>query len=215
MPLSTILDRECKRTADVPDPPGWNPQARCATSESPQAGSEPSTAAECSRSIAVTSLGVAGLMEGQANPFTKQTNCFSSPSARRTWSVLDRRKPPRNWRPKECSPGETWYTLTCSGEMAPTFEPSRTTLTPPIAGLRRWSRPRPSRETARTTATVGNAGHTRLGARQTWMVAPASSSSMPSEVSAPEYRANMVNQGSASAGTQCAFNGVISEADGT
>src|ERR1035441_7967969 len=68
--------------------------------------------------------------------------------------------------------------------MAPTFEPSRKMLTPPIAGLRRWAQPRPSRDAARTTATVGNAGQTRFGARHSWMVAP-TSSSMPSEVSAP------------------------------
>src|ERR1039457_6665026 len=107
------------------------PQALCATSESPQAGSEPSTGAECRRFIAATSLGVAGRMEGHPNAFSKQTNCFSSPSARGTWSFLDRRKPPRKCRLKECSPGETWYTLICLGEMAPTFEPSRKTLTTP------------------------------------------------------------------------------------
>jgi len=72
----------------------------------------------------------------------------------------------------ECSPGETWYTLTCLGEMAPTFEPSRKTVTPPSAGLRRWSRPRPSRDTARITATVGYAGQTRLGICHSRIVAP-------------------------------------------
>ena len=126
-------------------------------------------------------------MEGHPNAFSKQTNCFSSPSARGTWSFLDRRKPPRKCRLKECSPGETWYTLICLGEMAPTFEPSRKTLTTPpspIAGLRRWARPRPSRDAARTTTRVGNAGQIRFGARHNWMVAP-TSSSMPSEVSPP------------------------------
>ena len=161
------------------------PQALCATSESPQAGSGPSTGAECRRSIAATSLGVASRMEGHPNAFNKQTNCFSSPSARGTWSLLDRRKPPRKCRLKECSPGETWYTLICLGEIAPTFEPSRKTLTTPpspIAGLRRWARSRPSRDAARTTTRVGNAGQIRLGARHNWMVAP-TSSSMPSKVS--------------------------------
>jgi hypothetical protein len=161
------------------------PQALCATSGSPQAGCEPSTGAECRRSIAATSLGVAGRTEGHPNAFSKQTNCFSSPSARGTWSFLDRRKPPRKCRLKECSPGETWYTLICLGEMAPTFEPSRKTLTTPpspIAGLRRW--PRPSRDAARTTTRVGNAGQIRFGARHNWMVAPTASST-PSEVSPP------------------------------
>ncbi len=124
-------------------------------------------------------------MEGHPNAFSKQTNCFSSPPARGTRSFLDRRKPPRKCRLKECSPGETWYTLICLGEMAPTFEPSRKTLTTPpspIAGLRRWARPRPSRDAARTTTRVGNPGQIRFGARHNWMVAP-TSSSMPSEVS--------------------------------
>ena len=123
-------------------------------------------------------------MEGHPNAFSKQTNCFSSPPAKRTWRFLDRRKPPRKCRLKECSPGETWYVLICWGEMAPTFEPSRKTLTTPpspIAGLRRWARPRPSRDTIRTTTRVGNAGQIRFGARRNWMVA----SSMPSEVSPP------------------------------
>ena len=126
-------------------------------------------------------------MEGHPNAFSKQTNCFSSPPARGTRSFLDRRKPPRKCRLKECSPGETWYTLICLGEMAPTFEPSRKTLTTPpspIAGLRRWARPRPSRDAARTTTRVGNPGQIRFGARHNWMVAP-TSSSMPSEVSSP------------------------------
>jgi hypothetical protein len=116
------------------------PQALRAASESPQTGSEPSTSAECRRSIAATSLGVAGRTEGHPNAFSKHTNCFSSPSARGTRSSLDRRKPPRKCRLKECFPGETWYTLICLGEMAPTFELSRKTLTTPpspIAGLRR------------------------------------------------------------------------------
>jgi len=155
--------------------------------ESPQAGSEPSTVAECRRCIAATSLGVAGRMEGHPNAFSKQTNCFSSPSARGTWSFLDRRKPPRKCRSKECSPGETWYTFISLGEMAPTFEPSRKTLTTPpspIAGLRRWAWPRPSRDAARSTTRVGNAGQIRFGARHNWMVAP-TPSSMPSEVSPP------------------------------
>ncbi len=156
-------------------------------SNRPQASSEGSTGGDCHRSIAATSLGVAGRMEGHPNPFSKQTNCFSSPSARGTWSFLDRRKPPRKCRLKECSPGETWYTLICLGEMAPTFEPSSKTLTTPpspIAGLRRWARPRPSRDAARSTTRVGNAGQIRFGARHNWMVAP-TSSSMPSEVSPP------------------------------
>ena len=126
-------------------------------------------------------------MEGHANAFSKQTSCFSSPSARGTWSFLDRRKPPRKCRSKECSPGETWYTFISLGEMAPTFEPSRKTLTTPpspIAGLRRWAWPRPSRDAARSTTRVGNAGQIRFGARHNWMVAP-TSSSMPSEVSPP------------------------------
>jgi hypothetical protein len=117
-------------------------------------------------------------MEGHANPFSKQTNCFSSPSARGTESFLDRRKPPRKCRLRECSPGETRYTLISLGAMAPTFEPSRKTLTPPLAGLARWARPRTSRDTARSTATVGNAGQTRLGARHSRMVAPASSATV-------------------------------------
>jgi hypothetical protein len=89
-------------------------------------------------------------MDGHANPFSKQTNCFSSPSARGTESFLDRRKPPRKCRLKECPPGEIRYTLICLGEMAPTFEPSRKTLTLPLAGLRRWARPRTSWDAART-----------------------------------------------------------------
>jgi hypothetical protein len=152
------------------------PQTFCATSNRPQASSEASSGGDYHRSIAATSLGVAGRMEGHANPFSKQTNCFSSPSARGTESLLDRRKPPRKCRLKECSPGETRYTLICLGEMAPTFEPSRKTLTPPLARLRRWARPRTSWDVARTTATVGNAGQTRLGARHSRMVAPSSSS---------------------------------------
>jgi hypothetical protein len=161
------------------------PQALCAASESPQAGSEPSTGAECRRSLSATLLGVAGWMEGHPNAFSKQTNCFSSPSARGTRSFLDRRKPPRKCKLKECSPGETWYTLICFGEMAPILEPSRKTLTTPpspIAGLRRRARPRPSRDAARTTSRVGNAGQIRFGARHSWIVAP-TLSSMPSEVS--------------------------------
>ena len=163
------------------------PRAFCATSNRPQASSEASTGGDCHRSIAATSLGVAGRMEGHPIPFSKQTNCFSSPSARGTESFLDRRKPPRKCRLKEWSPGETWYTLICLGEMAPTFEPSRKTLTTPpspIAGLRRWARPRPSRDAARTTTRVGNAGQIRFGARHSWMVAP-TWSSMPREVSPP------------------------------
>ena len=142
------------------------PQASGACSESPQAGSEPSTGAGCRRSIAATSLGVAGRMEGHPNVFSKQANCFSSPPARGTRSFLDRLKPPRKCRLKECSPGETWYTLICLGEITPTFEPSRKTLTTPpspIAGRWRRARPRPSRDTARTTTRVGNAGQSRLG----------------------------------------------------
>jgi len=151
-----------------------------ATSEPPQAGSEPSTGAGCSRLIAPTSLGVAGRMEGPPNASSKQTSCFSSPSARRTWRFLDRRKPPRKCRLNECSPGATWYTLICLGEMAPTFEPSRKTLTTPpspISALRRWPRPRPSRDATRTTTRVGNAAQIRFGARHSWMVAPPRSSS--------------------------------------
>jgi hypothetical protein len=163
------------------------PHASCATSESPQPGSEPSTGAECTRSIAPTSLGVAGRMEGHPNAFSKQTNCFSSPSARRRRSFLDRRKPARKCRLKECSPGETWYTLVCSGEMTPIFELSSKTLTTPrspIPALGRWRRPRPSRDAARTTTRVGNAGQIRFGARHNWMVAP-TSSLMPRGVSSP------------------------------
>jgi hypothetical protein len=133
-------------------------------------------------------LEVAGRMEGHANAFSKQTNCFSSPSARGTWSFLDRRKPPRKCRLKECSPGETWYTLTCSGEMAPTFVPSRKTLTTPpspIAGLR----PRPSRDAARTTARVGNAGQIRFGARHNWMVGVLCGNVFPND---PTYRFRIV-----------------------
>ena len=88
------------------------PQALCPTSKSPQAGREPSTGAERRRCIAATSLGVAVRTEGHANAFSKQANCFSSPSARGTCNFLDRRKPPRKCRLKECSPAETWYTLT-------------------------------------------------------------------------------------------------------
>jgi hypothetical protein len=138
----------------------------------------------CHRSIAATSPGVAVRMEGHANAFSKQTNCFSSPSTRGTESFLDRRKPPRKWRLKECSPGATWYTLTCLGEMAPTFEPSRKMLiTPPspIAGLRRW--PRPSRDAARTRSRVGNAGQIRFGARHIWMVAPSLAAATTSDLS--------------------------------
>jgi hypothetical protein len=155
------------------------------TSTSPQGDSEPSTGAECRRSIAATSLGVAGRSAGHANPFRRQTVCFTSPSARRTRSFLDRRKPRRKRRLKECSPGETWYSLICMGEMAPTFEPSRKTLTTPpspIAGLCRWPRPLPSRAAARTTTRVGNAGQIRFGARQSWIVAP-TPSSIPTAVS--------------------------------
>ena len=151
------------------------PQASCASSESPQAGSEPSTGAGWTRPIAATSLGVAGRIEGHPNAFSEQTSCFSSPPARGTRRFLDRRKPPRKCRLKECSPGETWYVLICRGEMAPTFEPSRKTLTTPpspIAGRR----PRPSRDMARTTTRVGNAGQFRFGARHNWMVDPTSSS---------------------------------------
>ena len=144
--------------------------------ESSSGTSEASTGGDCHRSIAATSLGVAGRMEGHTIPFSKQTNCFSSPSARGTESFLDRRKPPRKCRLKECSPGETRYTLICLGEMAPTFEPSRKTLTTPpspIAGLWRWPRPRPSRDAARTTARVGNAGQIRSGlATVGWSLRP-------------------------------------------
>jgi hypothetical protein len=82
---------------------------------------EASTGARYHRSFAATSWGVADRMEGHPNAFSKQTNCFSSPLARETWSVLDRRKPPRKCRLKECSPGETRYTLICLGEMAPVW----------------------------------------------------------------------------------------------
>ena len=153
----------------------------------PQAGSEPSTVAERRCSIASTSLDVAGRMEGHPNAFSKQTNCFSSPSARGTRSFLDRRKPPRKRRLNECSPGETWYTLTCLVEMAPTFKPSRKTLTTPpspISGLPRSARPGPSRDAARTTTRVGKPGQIRFGARQIWMVAPRSPP-MPDERSLP------------------------------
>jgi hypothetical protein len=118
-------------------------------------------------------------MEGHPNAFSKQTNCLSSPAARGTWSFLDRRNPPRKCRLTECSPGETLYTLICSGEIAPTFKPSRKTLTTPpspSAGLRRWAPPRPSRDAARTTTRVGNAGQIRFGVRHKWMVAPTLSS---------------------------------------
>ncbi len=128
-------------------------------------------------------------MEGHPKAFSKQTNCFSSPLARETWSFLDRRRPPRKCRLSECSPGETWYTMTCLGLMAPTFELSRKTLTTPpspIAGLERW--PRPSRDAARAITRVGNAGQIRFGARHNRMVAP-SSSSMPCEVSPPQVAA--------------------------
>ncbi len=146
--------------------------------ESPQAGAEPSSGAECRSSIAATSFGVAGRMEGHPKAFSKQTNCFSSPSARGTWSFLERRKPPRKCRLRECSPGTTRYTLISLGEMAPTLEPLRKTLTTPpspIAGLGRWPRPRPSPDAARTTSRVGNAGQIRFGDRHSRMVAPARS----------------------------------------
>ncbi len=130
-------------------------------------------------------------MEGHANALSEQTNRFSSPSARGTESFLDRRKPPRKCRLKECSPGETWYTLISLGEMAPTFEPSRKTVTAPpspITGLRRWPRPRLSRDAARAKTRVGNAGQIRFGARHSWMLAPTSSSvsgdASPSRVAA-------------------------------
>jgi hypothetical protein len=164
------------QSARVPVPSDIRRQLR-ATPNCPQAGGD------CHRSIAATSSGVAGRMEGHPNPFSTQTNCFSSPPPRATESFLDRRKPPRKCRLKECSPDETWYTLICLGEMAPTFEPSRKTLTTPpspTAGRRRW--PRASRDTARRTTRVGNAGQIRFGARDSWMVAPASSST-PGEVS--------------------------------
>jgi hypothetical protein len=76
-------------------------------------------------------VGSGGPDRGPPERVQQQTSCFSSPSARGTWSFLDRRNPPRKCRLKECSPGETWYTLICLGEMAPTFEPSRKTLTTP------------------------------------------------------------------------------------
>ncbi len=144
---------------------------------------------DCHRSIAATSLGVAARMEGHANAFSKQTNCFSSPSVRGTASFLDRRKLPRKCRLKVCSPGEAWYTLIWFGKMAPTFDRSRKTLrTPPspIAGLRRWPRPRPrpSRDAVRTTTRVGNAAQIRFGARYSRMVAP-TWLPMPSDVSPP------------------------------
>ena len=151
---------------------------RCATSNRPQASSEASTGGDCHRSIAATSFGVAGRMEGHAIAFSKQTNSIFSPSARGTESFLERRKPPRKCRLNEWSPGETWYTLICRGEMEPTFEPSRKTLTTPpspIAGLGRWPRPRPSPDAARTTSRVGNAGQIRFGDRHSRMVAPARS----------------------------------------
>ena len=132
-------------------------------------------------------------MEGQPIAFSKHTNGFTSPSARGTVSFLDRRNPPRKCRLKECSPGETWYTSICLGEMAPTFAPSRKTLTTPpspIAGLGCWARPRPSRDAARITTSIGNAGQIRFGARHSWMVAP-TSLSMPSEVSLPLVAATL------------------------
>jgi len=151
--------------------------------ESSSGKAEASMGGDCHRSIAATSFGVAGRMEGHAIAFSKQTNSIFSPSARGTESFLERRKPPRKCRLNEWSPGETWYTLICRGEMEPTFEPSRKTLTTPpspIAGLRRW--PRPSRERARTTTRLGNAGQIRFGARHNRMVAP-TWASMPCEVS--------------------------------
>jgi len=151
--------------------------------ESSSAEPEASTPGDCHRSMAATSSGVAGRIEGHAIPFSKQTNCFSSPSARATESFLDRRKPPRKRTLKECSPGETWYTLICLGEMAPTFEPSRKTVTPPIAGFRRSAQPWPSRDAARTTARVGNAGQTRLGICHSWMAAPPLVTATPSDLS--------------------------------
>jgi hypothetical protein len=101
---------------------------------------QPSYVHDRCRSMAATSSGVAGRTDGHAIAFSKQTNCFSWPSARATDSFLDRRTPPRKQRLKECSPGETWYTLACVGEMAPMFEPSMKTLTTPpspISGPRR------------------------------------------------------------------------------
>ena len=164
---------------------------RLATSNSPQAGSDPSSGAGSRHSIAATSLGVAGRMEGHPNAFSEQTNRFSSPSVRGTRRLLDRRTPPRKCRLTECSPGETGYTLICWGAIAPTLEPSRKTLTTPpspIAGLRRWPRPRPSRDAARTTTSAGNAGQIRFEVRHSWMVAPIRSS-MISEVSPPRIAA--------------------------
>ena len=136
---------------------------------SPQAGRGPSTGAERSRFIASTSLGVAGRTEGHPNAFSKQTNCFSSPLASETRSFLDRRKPPRKCRLNECSPGETGYTVICLGQMAPTFELSRKTLTTPpspIARLRCWARSRPSRDAARAPTRVGNAANSIRGSPQ-------------------------------------------------
>ena len=86
VPMGTVSQSSCAERY---------PQAFCATSNRPQGSSEASPGGDCHRSIAATSLGVAGRMEGQAIPFSEHTNCFSSPSARGTWSFLDRRKPPR------------------------------------------------------------------------------------------------------------------------
>jgi len=161
--------------------------ASCGGGPHPRCNLRLSTGGDYHRSIAATSLGVADRIEGHANAFSKHTNCFSSPLAIGTVSFLDRRNPPRKCTLKECSPAETWYTLICLGEMAPTFEPSRKTLTTPpspIARLRRWPRPRPSRDAARTTTRVGNEGQIRFGARHSRMVAPTWSST-PREVSPP------------------------------
>jgi hypothetical protein len=92
------------------------PQTSMRYLESSSGEFKASTDGACHPSIAATSLGVAGQMEGHANAFSKQTNCFFSPSARGTESFLDRRKPPRKCRLKECSPGETSYALICLGK---------------------------------------------------------------------------------------------------
>ena len=142
-----------------------------------QAGSEPSSGAESRRSIAATSWGVAGRMEGHPNVFSRQTNFFASPSARGTWSRLDRRKPPRKCRLKECSPGETWYTGSAWAKMAPDLraveeDADNTTLTDCGAPALTSSPAEPGCGPDHNQARKRRANF--VGARHSWIVAPTS-----------------------------------------
>ena len=112
-------------------------------------------------SIAATSLGVTGRMEGQAKAFSKHTECFSSPSARGTREFPRSPQATEEVQTQRMFPPRDLVHLDLLGRddarlRAVEEDADNTTLTDcraPALGAARASR-----DAARTTTRVGNAG---------------------------------------------------------